>query len=298
MKPVATEGHAQHSEAGARGRGRPQVVFTVLRTEWLTPHLVRVHLGGPAYDDFIANADAQRLGATDKYVKLLFARPDLGLEPPFDLDALREILAPDDMPVRRTYTIRSIDETTRSIVIDFVVHGEEGIAGPWAAGAVSGDTLALSGPGGGYVPTVDSETPHLFLGDDSAIPAIAAAIESLHSDAKGLALIEVDSTDDEIAITRPAGVEIRWIHRTSGGVSREHGIALVEAVHNLDVPTAAFDVFAHGERTAMRAIRAVLQDEWGLERRSLSLSAYWARGRAEDAFQAEKRTEAGQIFTD
>jgi hypothetical protein len=46
----------------------------------------------------------------------------------------------------------------------------------------------------------------------------------------------------------------------------------------------------------MKDIRAVLQDVWGLERRAMSLSAYWALGRAEDGFQAEKREKIGQIF--
>ena len=30
----------------------------------------------------------------------------------------------------------------------------------------------------------------------------------------------------------------------------------------------------------------------------MSVSAYWAYGRVEDAFQAEKRTPVGQIFED
>ncbi|WP_446737346.1 SIP domain-containing protein [Rathayibacter sp. VKM Ac-2630] len=58
------------------------------------------------------------------------------------------------------------------------------------------------------------------------------------------------------------------------------------------------DVFAHGERGAMKELRALLQDDWGLERRALSLSAYWALGRAEDRFQAEKREPVGEIFAD
>ncbi|WP_319033619.1 hypothetical protein [Microbacterium sp. LRZ72] len=98
----------RNDDAGARGAGRPergggggggrrrgtQLVFEVVRTERLSSNLVRVHLGGDAFDTFIANADAERLAKTDKYVKLLFAKPELGLEPPYDLDALRERLAP------------------------------------------------------------------------------------------------------------------------------------------------------------------------------------------------------------
>jgi NADPH-dependent ferric siderophore reductase len=56
------------------------------------------------------------------------------------------------------------------------------------------------------------------------------------------------------------------------------------------------EVFAHGERESIKGLRALLHDDWGIDRRALSLSAYWALGRAEDGFQAEKREAVGQIF--
>ena len=56
--------------------------------------------------------------------------------------------------------------------------------------------------------------------------------------------------------------------------------------------------FVHGEREQVKAARAYLTDERGVDRRAMSVSAYWAHGRAEDAFQAEKKTPLGQIFPD
>jgi hypothetical protein len=41
-------------------------------------------------------------------------------------------------------------------------------------------------------------------------------------------------------------------------------------------------------------VRALLK-EHDVPRERLSISAYWARGRAEDQFQAEKREPIGQI---
>ena len=284
-----------------RGGARPvrvQRVLEVVRTEQLTPHLVRIHLGGPGFADFLAAADPERLAQTDKYIKILFAKPELGLEPPYDLDALRATLAPEDLPVRRTYTVRSVDAEGGSIAVDFVVHGDEGIAGPWAATASIGDKLAFSGPGGQFTPTED-DVEHLFFGDDSSIPAIDAAIEALAPSARGLALIEVESAADEIAIAAPAGVEVRWLHRRGAdGAVAGYGTVLVDAVTALPVPSEPVEVFAHGEREAMKTLRRLLQSEWGLDRRALSLSAYWAQGRTEDRFQAEKREPVGQIFED
>ena len=38
-------------------------------------------------------------------------------------------------PTVRTYTVRKVDTECREISIDFVVHGDHGVAGPWAAAA-------------------------------------------------------------------------------------------------------------------------------------------------------------------
>lgn len=280
-----------------RRRGGPQRVLTVDRTERVSPHLVRVHLGGDDFAAFVGEADPERVAKTDKYVKLLFAKPELGLTPPYDLEALREILPLEDLPVRRTYTIRSIDEAAGTMAVDFVVHGDEGIAGPWAAEAKPGDRVSLSGPGGQYAPSADPGVPRLLLGDESALPAIAAALEAMPAEAEGLALIEVGDADDEIELAHPAGVEVRWLHRTGPeGEAAVHGTVLLEAARALPRPDVLPEVFAHGERGSVKGLRVLLHDEWGIDRRALSLSAYWALGRAEDGFQAEKREAVGQIF--
>ena len=245
----------------------------------------------------MGEADPARLAKTDKYVKLLFSKPELGLEPPYDLEALRERLPLEDLPVRRTYTIRSIDTATSTLAIDFVVHGDEGIAGPWAASAEPGDRLCFSGPGGMFEPSADAQVPRLYLGDETALPAIAAALEVTPASASGLVLVEVGDAADEIELAHPVGIEVRWLHRTrSDGSVTVPGTALVDAVRALPKPATLPEVFAHGERGAMKQLRVLLHDTWGIERRALSLSAYWALGRAEDGFQAEKRAAVGQIF--
>ncbi|MDT0144540.1 siderophore-interacting protein [Microbacterium sp. PRC9] len=272
----------------------------MVRTERIAPQLVRVHLGGDAFAGFVDEADAVKLSQTDKYVKFLFAKPGSGLEPPYDLDALRETLGRDELPVRRTYTVRSVDHDARTIAVDFVVHGDEGLAGPWAAKAQPGDRVALSGPGGGYAPA-DGDVTYLYVADDSAIPALAAALEALPHDARGIALIEVADTQSEVGLAAPAGVQMVWLHRdgaAAAGGTAPYGALLVDAVRRLERPAGAVDVFAHGEREAIKRIGAILNEEWGIPRQEMSLSAYWADGRSEDAFQSEKRTPIGQIFTD
>ena len=275
---------------------RPQHVLVVDRTERLSPHMVRVHLGGPGYDAFIESADPERLATTDKYVKLMLPAPGTGLEPPYDLDVLRATLPKSELPARRTYTVRAVDPVARTIAVDFVVHGTDGLAGPWAAAARPGDRIALSGPGGGWAPADDPEVTHVLLGDDSALPAIGAALEAMVPTATGVALVEVAGPADEQPLAHPAGVELRWLHRDAVGA--EPGTLLLAATRELARPDGRVTVFAHGERAAVKAIRRVLQDDWGLEKADLSLSAYWALGRAEDRFQEEKREPIGVVFAD
>ena len=264
---------------------RPQHVLEVLSSERIAPSMVRVRLGGPGMATFTPNA------FTDAYVKVFFAKPELGLEPPFDIAALRETLDPDDVPVTRTYTVR--EATADSIAIDFVVHGEQGLAGPWAARAQPGERVAFGGPGGAFAPD-ESADWHLFVGDESALPAIARALESLPAHARGIALLEARDASEEIPLTRPAGVEVRWLHR--GDAGQQSTRVLAEAVAGLDWLEGRVQVFAHGARESMKARRDELFGRRGLERAQVSLSGYWALGRTEDRFQAEKREPVGQIL--
>ena len=64
-----------------------------------------------------------------------------------------------------------------ALTIDFVVHGDAGVAGPWAAAARPGDRIYLQGPGGAYCAGSDRAGWHLLVGDESALPAIAVAVE-------------------------------------------------------------------------------------------------------------------------
>jgi NADPH-dependent ferric siderophore reductase len=274
---------------------RAQIVLSVVRTAWLTPRMVRVIAGGPGFADLVGN-DAAPITSTDKYTKIIFAKAGLGLTPPYDLAALRETLPQEDWPVVRTYTIRWIDEDARQLAIDFVVHGTEGIAGPWAASAVEGDPLVLGGVGGAYAPNADTDW-HVLAGDESALPAIASALAAMAPEARGVAHIEVEDDSDVQLLRAPDGVLVNWILR--GHDRRTEALAeAVDASLEQDGTTipadAAVQVFAHGERESMKAIRAVLARR-GVTRDRFSLSGYWAYGRTEDRFQAEKREPIGQI---
>ena len=265
---------------------RPQIVLEVIERVQLSRHLVRIVAGGPGITAIEPSAH------TDAYSKMLFAHPSTDLVPPYDLDALRGELSPEHMPSTRTYTIRRFDLERGQIWIDFVTHGDEGAAGPWADTAKPGDPVVLRGIGGGYAPDPSADW-HLLAGDEAAIPAIAAALEAMPVDATGVALIEVAADEDRLELAAPAGIDVQWVLR--GEAPAGTSSVLVDAVRAVEWRPGRVQVFVHGERGAMKALRPYFTDERGIERAQLSLSPYWAYGRREDAFQAEKREAVGQI---
>ena len=185
--------------------------------------------------------------------------PGLGLTPPYDLAALRGSLPPDQQPVTRTYTLRRADPQRQEVTIDFVVHGDEGIAAPWAARAEPGDVLTMSGAGGAYPPDPGSDW-HLLAGDESALPAICSALEALPGDARGIAYLETCDPGEYLDAKVPAGVEVVWLHRPHPGSQPR---LLADAVLAGPWLPGRADVFAHGERESMKAIRAALKTRLG-----------------------------------
>lgn len=268
-------------------RARPLLALEVLRKEQLTPHMVRIIAGGPNFQRFAAN------GFADSYCKIWFAPDGSPLDGTAELEALREQFPREEWPVSRTYTIRRVDTAAEEIAIDFVVHGDEGLAGPWAARATAGERFAFTGPGGAFNPDPDAGW-HLFAADESAIPATAAVLEALPASAVGQAFLEVGGPEDRQPLKAPEGITVTWLYRGDSPAGNTGLLAAAVA----DAPWTGNDVqvFAHGEREAMKALRDVFFGLRGLERRQVSLSGYWAAGRTEDAFQAEKRTPVGKIL--
>jgi NADPH-dependent ferric siderophore reductase len=246
--------------------------------------MTRVVLGGPGLAGFVPNE------YSDAYVKLVFLRPGVDYPRPFDLDVVRARLPSTDWPQQRTYTVRSWNPASRELTIDFVVHGDEGLAGPWARDAQPGDELLLNGPGGGYSPDPLTDW-HLMIGDESALPAIAAALERLPATATGHVFLEVDDALHEQPLTSPAGVQVRWVHRGSLPLGR----ALVEAVTALVFPPGEVRAFVHGEAGVVKELRRLLRSGRGIPLDHLSISGYWRLGADDEAWRVIKADWNRQI---
>ncbi|MFF9479019.1 siderophore-interacting protein [Streptomyces sp. NPDC014733] len=256
----------------------------VRRTEQLTPHMVRLVLGGEGLAAFAAGT------YSDHYIKLQFPLPGVDYPEPFDIARIRAELPRDRWPRTRTYTVRAWDPELRELTVDFVVHGDEGVAGPWAAAARPGDEVLFLGPGGAYAPGTAADW-HLLAGDESALPAIAASLARMPEGVPVHAFIEVAGPEEEQALTAPAAAEITWLHRGDAPVGRR----LVAAVEALDFPTGRVQAFVHGEAGFVKELRRVLRVERGIPREALSISGYWRSGHDEDGWQASKRDWNQQV---
>ena len=227
--------------------------LVVTATERISPGMVRIHFRSDDLSAFAASTD------TDRYVKLVLGTPE--------------------EPVVRTYTALNPDVAAGTLDIDFVVHGDEGYAGPWAAGARPGDVLEARGPGGGYAPDPSADW-HLLAGDEAGLPAIRAALEALPADAVGHAVVEAYGADHVQPLAAPAGVEVTWV--TDG--------RLEAAVRAVPWREGRVQVFVHGEaEVTMHGIRPYLVKERGVDRRTASISGYWRRGRTEETFRQWKQ---------
>ena len=160
-----------------------------------------------------------------------FPRPGVVYPEPFDMDAVRAARPREEWPALRTYTVRAFDPVAGELTIDFVHHGDAGLAGPWAAAARPGDPLLLLGPGGAYAPDPTADW-HLLVGDESALPAIGAALERVPAGAPVHALVEVDGPADEQNLTTPGRLDLRWSHRDPATRPEQ----LVEALAALPFP--------------------------------------------------------------
>jgi NADPH-dependent ferric siderophore reductase len=238
---------------------------TVTDVSWLTPSMVRVVVGGPDLEGF-------GIGSfTDHYVKCRFGDKT------------------------RSYTVRAFDPERRLLTLDFVVHGDRGLAGPWAAAAQPGDALEMMGPGGAYTPDPGANW-HLMVGDEAAIPAIAVSLSRVPAGVHVFAVIEVDGQEHRQPLDSPGDLDVIWVHRSTG--AGQDPSLLLEAVRALSLPAGRGQAFVHGEATAVRLVRRHLVVDRGLPAGALSASGYWKLRRTDEQWRAEKREWVAQADAD
>ncbi|MFI6348463.1 siderophore-interacting protein [Streptomyces sp. NPDC050560] len=187
------------------------------------------------------------------------------------------------VPVLRALTVRRFDAAAGELTVDVFVHGASP-AGDWARSARPGSSVALAGPRHSFFASPEADW-YLFAGDETALPAVAAALESLPATARAVALVETADESDRVEIGGPAAAEVVWLHRR--GTAAAGSRLLEKAVRGLDLPFDGAQAWLAGEAGVVRAVRRHLLDERGLTRDRLHAAAYWKEGHTSDQRDVE-----------
>ena len=254
------------------------------RVERLTPHFVRIVFAGTGLEDFAVGE------FSDHYVKLQLPPPGAPYAAPFELEQIRAVEPRELWPRTRTYTVREWDPERRELTVDFVVHGDVGVAGPWAEAARPGDPAQLLGPGGGYSPDADAPW-HLMVGDAAVLPAIAASLARVPAGRPVLVLVALDDPADRLPLESPGELTVAWIDEPGEE-------ALLSAVRALEFPPGIPHAFIHGEAASVRAVRRHLVADRGIPAAAMSASGYWKRSRSDEQWREDKAEWKREVAAD
>jgi NADPH-dependent ferric siderophore reductase len=171
-----------------------------------------------------------------------------------------------DLTLRRRYTIRRSDPAKGIADFEIEIHDGRGPATRWAAKAELGEHLEAIGPRGGISQRLTA-TSHLFVVDDSAMPAAFAMLEALSEDTSATVLLVTSHG----ARSRPAAA--------AGGpaasfvwLDRAEVLELLSDLH----PVAGTAAYLFGERHLVRSAEELLI-AGGLGRDAIASKAYWRR---------------------
>jgi NADPH-dependent ferric siderophore reductase len=240
--------HQQHQPAAAIQR-TPRHSATVVAVRELTPRMRRITVAGPSLR---------------------------GLRPRAAQDV--ELVLVDDTgrKVKRRYTIRHARPERGEFDLDALRHGGGSAPGAaWAAAARPGDAVEFFGPRG-RMEHSDADW-HLFVGDESAVPAIAAMVETLPAEQCAIAVLEVGGPTDEMPLDRVDGAfTTHWVHRL--GAEPGHPELLAAELAQLAPPPGTGHAYLLGESRAMIALRPALSDQ-EIAHGDVYVKGYWNRGR-------------------
>ena len=210
----------------------------VVRREQLTPHLVRLVVGG---DQLTLDHST---GMPDEWV---------GLVVPGQFQT-------------RFYTVRSWAEG--EVTLDVVVH-DAGLVTEWASGDCTGDGVVLTDPRGSFAPPPDVRWVRLVT-DLTGLPATARICAWAAALPDPLPVEVWAETPEDVPDYLPGTAEVTWLAPPAPGESR-----LAEVVETMTWPEEPGYFWMAGESAQMRAIRKHLARDLGRPSSAYNVTGYW-----------------------
>ncbi|MEP3245830.1 MAG: siderophore-interacting protein [Sneathiella sp.] len=236
-------------------------LMTVTQTTQLTPNMRRITFTSPGLSQYPDTC----IGG---YIKLIFPTES------------------SDKPLMRTYTIRHLRRDLNEIDVDFVTHGDNGIASRWCLSAKTGDTINVAGPGSLKQLNTSADW-YLVMADMSAMPAAFVYLETLPETASGSAYFEILTEADKQDVKVPSGIQINWHLKAD---IRDQTI--LENVMNLEFGAGSPGIFIAGEWSLATEMRRHLREDRKIDRTLPYVSSYWKLGSDDEDHKKLKRSLA------
>jgi NADPH-dependent ferric siderophore reductase len=245
---------------GSKLRDPIFLLATVRKAETIVGRIRRISIEGAALNEVLPCRPAAK-------VRLLIPAagrtvPELPTWSPRGL-----VWPPGCQTVMRSYTVRrQRTDDPGQIVVDMLLH-DNGPGGAWAAAARPGDHVGLIGPEPAYTPRATTRT-HVLIGDEVALPTIAAIVDALPAAADVITVVE---TRDERFHGYLEHAPVTWLTRGA----RAPGTMLLAYVERLTLPRQGLQAFVAAEATPTRHLREHLRSRYGL---SLTDGSLYAKG--------------------
>ncbi|MGW5656365.1 siderophore-interacting protein [Streptomyces humi] len=166
----------------------------------------------------------------------------------------------------RTYSVWRHDP---SGVVELCVldHPEGGPGAHWGRTVGPGEQVRLRRPEGTFTLRPDA-AHHVFVGDETASVAFGAMLAALPADAEVSGCVETATAADRLPLAH--GDRLDWTLRG--------GTALPDAVRRL-APGPGGVAYVAGEARTVQAVRKVLVQELGWDRRTVLTKPFWTPGK-------------------
>ncbi|CAM4064680.1 siderophore-interacting protein [Kerstersia similis] len=230
--------------------GMVRAAAEVIAVTEVTPHMRRITLGGNEMPAFL---EAEGVEAPAAWLKVFLPSGE-----------------------GRAYTIRGINRRAATLDLDFVMHGDEGPASAWAAGAQVGERLLIAGPRSGRFELPDDARWVLLAGDATALPAIQVIAETLPAWVKVKVYAEIATQADRQRIDTLASMRIAWLQAQG-----DAGSVLRQSLMFRPFPAGPGYIWVAGESAMVKALRKHYLQEREMPVHRVSASGYWKAGEAD-----------------
>lgn len=254
----------------------PVKELRVAQIQDYTPKMRRVIFDGPGVAQYATHPPCV------PNIKIYFPHPGQQLDHPGVDERGRWAFRGDQRSRVRTYTVRWLDHEKGQMAIDFVRHGDEGLASAWVERIIPGDILGALG-GGGRV--LEPGGYAVLLGDETALPAISDALEQMPANQEGQVFIEVADHHEIHDLRKPSGVQVTWLLRS--GKSAGTTQLLPQAMRNLQLPVGRefghVRLWVSAESQVVRFARTWAAQA-GIPKQNRLIIGYWHKDMDEVAY--------------